>query len=99
MDHLVLSPVRKVHQDALRSLECWLTDQFSRYPEMPCIEHHPCEHRLVSEGPMYRCMIDYLFHWALETQGVHLTRHEIRYALYKVAQRYGKTKEQALATG
>lgn len=95
----VHSHTRNAHQDALRSLECWLTDQFSRYPALPCIEHHPCEHRLVPEGPLYRCMIDYLFHWALEAQGVRLTRQEIRCVLYKVAQRYGKTKELALAPG
>ena len=78
---------RDLRKDALREVECWLTDEFARNPHFPIInvEH---DWRSVPLDQIYRAMLDYLFHWALVTQSCHLHRHELRAALLKVAARY-----------
>ena len=81
---------RDIRRDALREVECWLTGEFRRSPLLPNIPLSPDNTPIHPMSGAYRAMVEYLFHWALETQRYHLHRPEIIAAIVKVAARYKK---------
>lgn len=86
--------ISNLHKEAVHAMECWLTGEFSRFPNLPTIRvDHPFSHDIFLEDPIYRAMMDYLFHWVLNSQQCHLQRSEIQSVLLKVARRYGKVFE------
>lgn len=86
-----------IHRAALREVECWLTGEFVRSPNLPVIPTHHIGPGIPTDDPVYRAMLSYLFHWALETLHYHLRHEELRAALLKVAARHGKLVEAAPA--
>ncbi len=94
----------KVHGQSLRrvalhGVEYWLKAEFGRSSNLPIIRLAPpgSQSTLILDQ-IYRAMLDYLFHWALETQGYHLTHHELTDTLIRIARDYRKVEQQPSAT-
>jgi hypothetical protein len=89
MDTQVLE--RSIRRATFREIECWLTAEFGRSPNLPMLRiSTPDSVQGLVTDQIYRAMLDYLFHWSLETLGYHLTHEELHITLIKIARRYNK---------
>lgn len=90
---------RSLRRATLLEVEYWLKTEFGRSSNLPTIRLAPpgSQCTLVLDQ-IYRAMLDYLFHWALETQGCHLTHAELSDTLIRIARTYRKVEQQPSAT-